>query len=138
MDRIESVQRRFIRFALRRLPWQDPFRLPSYESRCRLIQLETLQARRNIARAMFVADTIRGRTDCPAILAAVDLNVRPRALRNNYMLRLPLQRTDYGQNIAIHGALRVFNRVATGFDFNLSRATIRRNFSVIFCTNADE
>lgn len=105
MDRIESVQRRFIRFALRRLPWRDPLRLPSYESRCHLIQLETLQARRNIARAMFVADTIRGRTDCPAILAAVDLNVRPRALRNNYMLRLPLQRTDYGQNIAIHGAL---------------------------------
>ena len=56
--RIESVQRRFLRFALRRLPWRNRFRLPSYESRCRLIHLETLQTRRNIARAMFAADML--------------------------------------------------------------------------------
>lgn len=132
LDRIESVQRRFLRFALRRLPWRNPFRLPSYESRCRLIELETLHARRNIDRALFVADTLQGRIDCPAILGAIDLNVRPRALRNSSMLRLPFQRTNYGQNTALVGVQRAFNRVASVFDFNLSRETIRRNFSVFF------
>lgn len=136
--RIESVQRRFLRFALRRLPWRNPFRLPSYEDRCRLIHLETLEARRNIARALFVADTLQGRVDCPAILGAVDLNVRPRALRNSSMLRLPFQRTNYGQNSALIGIQRVFNRVASVFDFNLSRETIRRNFSVFFSETNDE
>lgn len=138
IERIESVQRRFLRFALRRLPWQDPFRLPSYQNRCRLIDLETLQARRNTARALFVADTLQGRIDCPAILEAIDLNARPRVLRNSPMLRLPFHRTNYGQNSALVGVQRVFNRVASVFDFNLSREVVRRNFSLFFSTANDE
>lgn len=125
-ERIESVQRRFIRFALRLLPWRDPFRLPSYRSRCQLIDLETLQSRRDIARAMIVADSLQGRIDCPAILESINLNVRPRALRNNAMLRLPFRRTNYGQHSALVGLQRVFNRVASVFDFNLTRQMIRR------------
>lgn len=138
MERIESVQRRFLRYALRRLPWRDPFRLPSYNNRCQLIDLETLQVRRNIARAMFVADVLQGRVDCPAILGLINLNARPRILRNNSMLRLPFRRTNYAQNSAIIGVQRVFNRVASVFDFNLSRQTIRRNFSVFFSAVTNE
>lgn len=41
VQRVESVQRRFLRFALRKLPWRDPFHLPSYEDLCRLIDLHT-------------------------------------------------------------------------------------------------
>lgn len=37
---IERVQRKFIRFALRQLPWNDPVNLPSYPDRCRLINLK--------------------------------------------------------------------------------------------------
>jgi hypothetical protein len=32
--RIDSVQRKFLRFALRGLGWSDPFDLPAYEDRC--------------------------------------------------------------------------------------------------------
>src|SRR5450759_5011925 len=95
VERIESVQRRFLRFALRRLPWRDPFRLPSYEDRCRLIHLEPLYARRNTARALLIADSLQGRLDCPTILEQININVAPRALRNNLMLRLLFQRTNY-------------------------------------------
>lgn len=138
IERIESVQRRFIRFALRRLPWRDPFHLPSYESRCRLIHIDTLQVRRDVSRALFVADTLQGRIDCPDILRAVNLNVRPRTLRNNSLLRLPFQRTNYGQNSAIIGMQRTFNRAASVFDFNLSRETVRRNFYVLFSNLNDD
>lgn len=129
VQRIESVQRRFIRFALRRLPWRDPHRLPSYHSRCQLIHLETLQSRRDINRAMIVADLLQGRIDCPAILGQVDISARHRNLRANSMLRPPLRRTNFGQNVAINGLQRVFNRVAPAFDFHLPRHTIRHNFA---------
>lgn len=136
IERIESVQRRFIRFALRRLPWRDPLRLPSYRSRCQLIDLESLQVRRNVARAMVIADLLQGRMNCPALLQSVDLYVRPRALRNNVMLRPwlrpPLRRTVYGQQSAITGLKRAFNNVASVFDFNLSRETIKRKFKAVF------
>lgn len=132
VERVESVQHRFLRFALRRLPWRDPFRLPSYESRCQLIGLETLSTRRDAARALLVADTLQGRIDCPTILEKNDLNVRPRALRNSLMLRLPFRRTNYGMNGAINGLQRVFNRVASAFDFHVPRQTLRRNFTSIF------
>lgn len=136
IERIESVQRRFIRFALRRLPWRDLLRLPSYRSRCQLIDLESLQVRRNVARAMVIADLLQGRMNCPALLQSVDLYVRPRALRNNVMLRPwlrpPLRRTVYGRQSAITGLKRAFNNVASVFDFNLSRETIKRKFKDVF------
>ena len=80
-DRVENVQRRFIRFALRLLPWRDPFRLPSYESRCRLISLETLDARRNTARALTISDMLTSRIDCPELLQQLNLQARSRVLR---------------------------------------------------------
>ena len=44
-NRIESVQRKLTRYALRRLPWNDPSTLPPYESRYLLLGLETLAIR---------------------------------------------------------------------------------------------
>lgn len=131
-ERIESVQRRFLRFALRKLPWRDPFRLPSYESRCQLIDLDLLRCRRDVIRALTIADVLQGRIDCGTILEQINLNVRPRSLRNNIMLRLPLFRTNYGLHGALSGLQRVFNRVSSLFDFNITRETLRRRFSLFF------
>lgn len=131
-ERVESVQRRFLRFALRKLPWRNPFRLPSYESRCQLIDLELLRTRRDTSRALLIADSLQGRIDCSTILEKINVNVQPRALRNNAMLRLPQHRTNYSMNGAIDGLQRVFNRVSSVFDFNLTREMLRRRFSRIF------
>lgn len=131
-ERVESVQRRFLRFALRKLPWTDPFRLPSYESRCQLIDLQPLRIRRDTSRALLIADILQGRLDCPALLELVNVNVQPRALRNNVMLRLPVRRTNYSMYGAVAGLQRVFNRVASLFDFHLTRQTLRRIFASFF------
>lgn len=132
VERIESVQRRFLRYALRRLPWTNPFRLPSYENRCHLIHLEPLSVRRDTARALLVADIMQSRIDCPDLLERINLYVQPRALRNNLMLRLPLQRTNYSMFGGISGLQRLFNRVAVLFDFNASRTLLRGRFSAYF------
>lgn len=75
VDRIEKVQRRFIRFALRRLPWNNPLQLPRYEARLMLIGLDTLATRRNLSRATLVADILMARTDCPWSFNRIDLQI---------------------------------------------------------------
>ncbi|XP_055522955.1 uncharacterized protein LOC129717137 [Wyeomyia smithii] len=60
IHRIESIQRRFTRFALRLLPWRQPLRNTRYEDRCQLLHIDTLQLRRETARTMVVSDTLTG------------------------------------------------------------------------------
>lgn len=54
IQRIESIQKQFLLYALRKLPWQHRFILPQYESRCMLIDLRTLEHRRLIASLTFM------------------------------------------------------------------------------------
>jgi hypothetical protein len=42
VDKVERVQRRFIRYALRGLGCTDSYGLPPYEHRCALLRLDTL------------------------------------------------------------------------------------------------
>jgi hypothetical protein len=61
IDRIERIQKKkFIKYAHRRLGWNANSDLSPYHSRCGLINLETLEIRRDIARIMFVFDILSG------------------------------------------------------------------------------
>ncbi|XP_055613523.1 uncharacterized protein LOC129759966 [Uranotaenia lowii] len=104
-DRIEALQRRFMRYALRHLNWFDPFHLPSYENRCNIISLDTLQARRAVTRALFVSDILTSKIDCPSLLESINISVRPQGLRNrNLQLYTPLRQNNYGANSALIGS----------------------------------
>lgn len=131
-DRIERVQRRFIRWALRNLPWQNRFELPPYEDRCQLIGLDTLSCRRSVTCALCVSDVLSARIDCPAILRYLPFQARIRNLRNNSLFRIQFRRTNYSLNCGITGLLRIFNRVASVFDFHYSRATLKQLFVTTF------
>jgi len=48
IDRMESVQKRFLLFSLRGLNWDQNVRLPSYSSRLLLINLHSLVSRRTM------------------------------------------------------------------------------------------
>lgn len=119
-DRIESVQRKFIRFALRLLPWDNPMNLPPYQNRCRLLAMDTLEKRRNIMKAMFIAKLLTGEIDAPNILRRIDLNAPQRTLRNVSFIRSEFHRTDYGSNEPIKAMCDVFNVNYHLFDFNIS------------------
>jgi hypothetical protein len=73
-DKVERVQRRFIRYALRGLGWTDTYDLPPYEHRCALLRLDTLVKRRSIACIMFIFDVLSVRMNSPHLLSALDLN----------------------------------------------------------------
>lgn len=123
--RIERVQKWFLRFALRDLPWRDPFNLPSYPDRCQLINMESLSARRTKLQQLFLFDIINGVLDCPALLAEVPLNVPPRRFRSSTFLAVPSHRTSYSQNNPLSVCIRAFNNVSVSFEFNMSKECFR-------------
>lgn len=58
IDRFEAVQKKFVRLALRHLPWHDALNLPPYEHRCMLLGIDTLEQRRSTMQAVFVAKVL--------------------------------------------------------------------------------
>lgn len=128
IQRIEKIQRKFIRYALRHLPWADSHNLPSYESRCKLIHLDLLSVRRDVAKACFVSDLLTSHIDCPSLLNQLNINIRRRPLRTHAFLFIDGSRTNYGSNEPVRSMCRVFNRCYSVFDFSVSRALNRLNF----------
>lgn len=118
---IERIQKSFLRFALRHLPWRDPVNLPSYPDRLKLIDLESLSARRIRAQRLFIFDLITGNIDCPDLLELVPWNAPPRRLRNSTLLIIPFHRSSFGFYNRFHMCLRSFNDVCDEFDFNMSK-----------------
>ena len=127
IQRIEAVQRRFLRFALRLLPWCFPQHTTSYEERCALLGLEPLHKRRKVSGAVFVAKLLKGEIDSAAILADLNLFAPDRILRPRNTLRLQFRNTDYGCHEPIRSMSINFNLCSNVFDFNISTASIRRN-----------
>ncbi|XP_075167631.1 uncharacterized protein LOC142239736 [Haematobia irritans] len=60
IDRIESVQKQFLIFALRGLGWNNLYDLPPYSSRLMLIDLSSLERRRFMYGIVFLTKLING------------------------------------------------------------------------------
>lgn len=84
--KIESVQRKFTRLALRRA--RDPTDWSSYEERCRVLRLDTLEQRRHVSQATFVAKVLAGEVDSPWIRAQIQIYNPERPLRQRPYLQL--------------------------------------------------
>lgn len=123
--RIERIQKQFIKFALRRLPWTNPDSLPPYEHRCALIGLQTLTNRRVFLQRMFIFDMISNHIDCSCLLGNINFHTPARRLRNYYFLWTPGHRTAYGYNNPLDRCCRLFNDVCDVFDFNISRPVFK-------------
>ncbi|XP_075157982.1 uncharacterized protein LOC142231249 [Haematobia irritans] len=64
INRIESVQKKFVKFALKSLNFSHP--MPSYVSRCALISLQSLRSRREIDSLVFlqgILTSLEGKLD---------------------------------------------------------------------------
>lgn len=127
VDRLESVQRRFVRLALRHLPWRDRHNLPPYEHRCMLIGIETLEKRRSDMQAVFVAKILSNEVDAPAILADIAVYVPERSLRRRNLLYLAPRNSRYGQHDPIRFMASRFNEVSHHFDFHVPAHDLLRH-----------
>ena len=128
-NRLELVQRRFTRFALRKLGWNYDA-IPSYHLRCQLLSIDSLAVRRKLAAAMFMFDILGNRIDCSNLLASVNINVPSRQTRNYSLLRPTIHRTVYGQHEPINRISVIFNEFQHLFDFGMSRASYKERVLV--------
>jgi hypothetical protein len=123
VNRVERVQRRFIRYALRGLGWTDMHDLPPYEDRCALLHLDTLTKRRSIACVMFIFDVLSGPgVKSPNLLSVLDL-ITPRYLTSGTeFFCIDFHWTNYnGIHEPMSSAMRQFNEVIGLFDFGLTQ-----------------
>lgn len=134
ISRIESIQKKFVRFALRNLPWQNDQRMTPYHDRCQLLGIDTLENRRRTAQTMFVVKLLNGSVDSSQLLARININAPARSLRRQNLLRLEGRNTAYGQHDPVRFMSETFNTVAHIFDFNVSVSTLQQRFTSYFRT----
>lgn len=118
INRIERVQRKFIKFALFSVNYVQP--IPLYESRCKLIRLPTLSNRRHFQCIIFIYKIICGIIDCPYILSLININVPCRYFRRIEYFHIPFHRTNYCMNQPILKSLRELNRISKLYDIDFS------------------
>jgi hypothetical protein len=124
-NRIESIQKTFLKYALRNLNWDRNSILPPYCQRCRLIDIDALDDRRRFSCVMFVNDVLCGAMDCPNILSKIKLVVPTYRTRNRMLLAEASHRTNYGYNEPLNRAIRTFNEFAENFEFGIGRCVLR-------------
>lgn len=129
ITRIEAVQRKFVRHALRDLPWRDPLNLPPYDHRCRLLGLEPLHVRRKNSRAVYGSKIVRTEVDCPALLQHVQFYAPERVLRTRQLIQIASRNTGYGANDPLNSICNEFRQAYGVFDFNLTTNTFRQRLS---------
>ena len=130
INRIESVQRNFIRFALRKLPWIDSNAFPSYENRCELIKLETLQNRRVIFNVLFIRDLLMYKISSPYLLSLLNFNTGLLTFRNRSIFKLNRHRTNYGNNEPITNMLKAVNLYCCNLELTDSKDKIKNDLII--------
>lgn len=97
IDRVEAVQKRFVRFALSNLPWHNSLILPPYNNRLNLVNLESLSKRREVADLVFLHGLIN-LTITSDLLDKIKFTNNGRNLRHIRMFDVPSRTTNYGRH----------------------------------------
>lgn len=130
IQRIESIQKQFLLYALRRLPWPHRFILPDYESRCMLLGMQTLEHRRLIASLTFMYDVRNGNDPIWETLF----------IRNHHQRRLRTPRlyapeiisnTNYGSTKPSTYLMRLANANASTIEHSTSKHMLRTKLKIL-------
>lgn len=134
VDRIESIQKQFLLFALGRHRLPNSFALPPYRDRLRILNLPTIADRHNLSCVMMVYDSLLGHLDSMVIRNSIVVNVGRRC-RNTKYLREDQHRTDYGKFEPINKGVLRFNKVSAIFFRGFSRCGFKKAVLSVYNTN---
>lgn len=126
INRLESMQKKFVLYALRKLRWDRSTLLPPYANRSLLIDLQSLESRRNHSRAMFIYDILADKIDSTYIKNSLPPTTAYRTLRRLEFFKLPTYRTNYCMYGPINSMCRAFNSVSDVFDLASSREVFKK------------
>ena len=128
IKRIESVQKQFLLFALKPLGFTG-FHLPSYENRLLLLNMTTLENRREIAFAMLAFDLYKGRIKVPNLVNRVEVRNTNYNLRNQRILSETSHNNNFLWNDSIDRSIRIFNKFREFFSNDVSRETFKKKLN---------
>ena len=132
IDRIESIQKRFLLFALSSLNWNDRFSLPKYENRLLLLDMNTLEHRRKLLNAMFVFKILNGSINCIFLLNFIKFRCPTRSTRFFSFIVISNSKLNYLNNEPLSLSCKMFNELFNLFDFNLNENCIKLNICNYF------
>lgn len=125
--RIESVQRRFLLFALRNIFRNVPRQsLPSYMDRLQLLSMDTLFTRRVACDLVFAFKIIQGLIDLPEILGRINFNTRINPRRQDNIIYLQTLRTNYERHQPFYRMCNTFNKFSAELDFDAPVQRVRK------------
>lgn len=127
VNRIESVQKQFLLFALRNLAWNPDINLPPYHHRLALINLPTLERRRTMLDICFMVKLINGEINSPYLISNLKFNVPFRVSRNFVPLNLPAIKFNYEELNPIFKLCKNFNKYYNLFSITDSIFSIKRS-----------
>lgn len=134
---IESIQKKFVIFALRKSGWRsDTFVLPPYSVRSQLIGLELLERRRSNASVFFIYDIFHGFIDAPALVYMLEHNDSSHTTRNNRMFRIEHHATNYACNHPMTRMCTIFNEISIHHVSSTSRDNFRSRIKALATINA--
>lgn len=127
VNNIESVQKQFLLFSLRSLPWNPAVNLPSYTSRLALIKLPTLQSRRTMLNVTFLFNLLNGDIRSEFLVNSLSFNVPVRPSRYFVFLSLRYFRENYANAEPFRKICSDFNKLYSLIDFSLNVNSIKQN-----------
>ena len=126
-ERIESVQKQFLLYALRKLGWTI-FPLPSYKARCMLINIQTLKERRDFAMVLFVNNIVSHKIDSMYLLSKLNFYIPSRYLRHRKIFATNHHRTNYAKFGPINRMMATYNLHSDAVDFTMTNANLKHYF----------
>lgn len=127
VDCIESVQRKFLRFALRSLPWEDPLLLPPYRSRLSLLGLLSLRDRRAIADVTFLHQLLNDKIDSVFLRQKISFRENNFNIRQLPLLHINTCRTNFSKYEPINRMCLNVNSNSAHFELNLSKYSLKKH-----------
>lgn len=125
INRIEKIQKRFTRFALRKNFSFD--NMPPYDNRCNLLGILELSNRRKLQGIIFIKDIMDSNIDSPELLSILPFRIPTRSLRETHLFAIPFHRTNYGMNEPMTRCLQTFNWIANSVDITLDTYSFKRS-----------
>lgn len=127
-QRIESIQKKFLMFALRHFKFDenntDPnnkYRLPPNEDRLKLINLQPLQVRAINQSLVFMFDVLNGRIKCNNLKNLFIPRIDKYDFRTKHLFTQKFHRTNYGKYSPINRLSCLANNCTCLSDVNNNR-----------------
>lgn len=134
--KIESIQKQFLLYALRKFKWKDRFNLPSYENRLLFFHMNTLEDRRLIYQIIFILSLIHAKISSPSLLNELRFRIPQRYTRNYLLLDEDINLNNSPFSLIKRNFNDIFSRRNEKgdfiFDFNQSIDSTKRKMKQYF------